>query len=97
MFNQKFVLGVLGCNVELVKKMYFILVAISCQQKLDVEKFKALCIETAYLWVEQFPFYYMPTTLHKLLIHGNDKFLYFYFTQMSEENTLGFDLHCFIS
>ena len=37
-----------------------------------MEKFREYCLETARLYVELYPWYYMPSSMHKILIHGAD-------------------------
>ncbi len=37
---------------------------------IDAEKFKEYCLATAQLFVQLYPWYNMPQSLHKILIHG---------------------------
>lgn len=44
--------------------------AISSGHKIDVEKYRIYVLNTAKLFVEKYPWYPMPPTVHKVLIHG---------------------------
>ncbi|CAH0399489.1 unnamed protein product [Chilo suppressalis] len=46
--------------------------AISCGEFVDVEKFRQYCAATARKYDELYEWYYMPSSVHKLLIHGAD-------------------------
>lgn len=61
-----------GIKLELLQRIRTILIAISCGEEIDPEAFKAYAHETARLYVRDYQWYYMPTTLHKLLIHGHE-------------------------
>lgn len=43
---------------------------ISCGQEVDPEKFKNYGLETAKIYVQKYPWYFMPPSLHVILIHG---------------------------
>ncbi|CAI6370476.1 unnamed protein product [Macrosiphum euphorbiae] len=57
-------------DLDLIKKMHTILIVVSCGHEIDIEKFRKYALETAYYFVEKYPWYNMPPTLHKYLIHG---------------------------
>ena len=61
-----------GVDVELIRRLNTILRTISCNFKINVEKFKQYCYDTAKIYNEKYQWYYMPVTLHKLLYHGAD-------------------------
>lgn len=58
-------------DVNLIRRLAVILQCISSGEKIQVQKFKLYCDETANLFVELYPWYNMPASLHKLLIHGS--------------------------
>lgn len=58
-------------DLELIKRLRIILIAISCGHPIDADKFKSFSHETAKLYVKLYPWYHMPTTLHKMLAHGH--------------------------
>ena len=37
---------------------------------IDADKFEEFCLDTAKLYVQKYNWYYMPQSLHRLLIHG---------------------------
>lgn len=55
---------------ELIENFGTILNTINCTQPIDVEKFEAFCLKTANRFVELYEWYYMPNSVHKILIHG---------------------------
>lgn len=60
-----------GVNEKLITRFYAILQAILGGYKINSDKFQEYAIETARLFVKLYPWYYMPTSVHKLLIHGS--------------------------
>lgn len=61
-----------GFNVQLLKRFSVILQALASGKEINVERSKSYTNETARLYVELYPWYYMPATVHKILIHGSD-------------------------
>jgi len=61
-----------GLNEELIKRFAVILQAISCGKTIDVKEFGKYALETARLFVRKYNWYYMPASVHKLLIHGEE-------------------------
>lgn len=59
-----------GVNEELIFRFYIILEAINSNRALDATAFGLYCNQTAELYVRLYPWYHMPVTVHKLLIHG---------------------------
>lgn len=59
-----------GLNKELIKRFAIILQTISCGEAIDAKKFGKYAIETAKLFVHHYGWYNMPSSVHKLLIHG---------------------------
>lgn len=57
-------------DVNLIKRFAVILQVISSGKLIKLEKFDAYCKETAKMYVELYPWYFMPASVHKLLIHG---------------------------
>lgn len=54
------------------KRFRVILVAISCSEYINVEKFRNYAAETASLFTSLYKWYYMPAAVHKVLYHGAD-------------------------
>ncbi|XP_076292832.1 uncharacterized protein LOC143215029 [Lasioglossum baleicum] len=61
---------VTGVDETLIKRFYIILQVISSGFGIDSTKFYQYSMDTAKLYVDLYPWYYMPTSVHKLLIHG---------------------------
>lgn len=55
---------------DFIKKLHVILIVISSGYEIDVKKFRIFSIDTARYLVAKYPWYYLPTTVHKLLMHG---------------------------
>lgn len=74
-------------DIRLIKKFHVILQVLSSGHDIDTKKFKTFCLDTAKLFVELYSWYSMPTTVHKILIHGAEIVQYFLVPigQMSEE------------
>lgn len=59
-----------GIDLNLINRFHVILQVITCGFEIHVPKYAAYCLETARLFVYLYPWFYMPTTVHKLLIHS---------------------------
>ncbi|KAK5648375.1 hypothetical protein RI129_003267 [Pyrocoelia pectoralis] len=57
-------------DIELIKKIHIIMIVVSSGHAIDVEKFRQFAHDTARYFVEHYPWYNMPPTLHKYFIHG---------------------------
>ncbi|CAH0401430.1 unnamed protein product [Chilo suppressalis] len=57
---------------NLIKRFAVILQVISSGNAIKIERFREYCKETAELFVHHYPWYNMPVSIHKLLIHGAD-------------------------
>ncbi|XP_071576607.1 uncharacterized protein [Temnothorax nylanderi] len=62
--------SITGLDEGLIKRFHVILQVISSGHEINCDKFQEYAVETAKKFVELYPWYYMPTTVHKLLIHG---------------------------
>ena len=68
--NPKLVAEITHVDEQLIDRFRIILQIITCGQKIDSEKFGKFGKDTADIFVEKYPWYYMPVTVHKVLIHG---------------------------
>lgn len=66
----KEVAEITGVNLNIIERLATILKVMSSGFKININKFKIFCTKTAEYFIMQYPWYYMPTTLHKVLIHG---------------------------
>lgn len=76
-----------GINKILIYRCGVILRVMSSGFEIDSAAFKNYCSETAKMYVELYNWYYMPVTVHKILIHGADVIKKFLLPigQLSEE------------
>lgn len=57
---------------KLIKRLAVILETICCNFEIDADKFETYARETATLAISLYPWYNMPSTVHKVLIHGKE-------------------------
>ena len=61
---------ILGVDKRLVENFATILGTMSSGLHINTIAFKELCLDTAHLFVDLYPWYYMPQSVHRVLIHG---------------------------
>lgn len=61
-----------GIDLGLIIKIRTILITISCGKEVNTAKFRSFALDTAKKYVDLYGWYKMPTTLHKVLIHGHE-------------------------
>lgn len=69
--NPSLVAEITSVDEDLIDRFRIILQIITCGQKINSKMFKDFSWETAKLYVSKYSWYYMPCTVHKVLIHGN--------------------------
>ena len=60
-----------GFDLELLKKFYILLQILASGKAIDTNKFREHCLKTANLYVLKYSWYFMPESMHKVLIHGS--------------------------
>jgi len=70
--NPALVADITGVDEELIDRFRIILQIITCSQKIDTTKYKAFAWETAQRFVFKYEWFYMPVTVHKVLLHGKE-------------------------
>lgn len=85
--NYKKVSEITGVDEKLIENLYIILQLLSCGKPINTELFDNLASDTAKLYVKRYSWYYMPASMHKILIHGAKVINYFVVPigQLSEE------------
>lgn len=68
--NREIFAETLGKEKWLVEGLHTILTVLSCGLAIDSQKFGEFCIALAQKYVETYPWFYMPSTIHKILVHG---------------------------
>jgi hypothetical protein len=61
-----------GVNEELIRRFYVILQSILSGFELNTEEFDKCTKDTAKLFVQAYPWFYMPAIVYKVLVHGAD-------------------------
>lgn len=56
----------------LIKRLAIILKTMPCGYAVDVEAFRKYSYETAKVYLDQYSWYYRPSSIHKILLHGAD-------------------------
>lgn len=59
-----------GIDVELITKFHIILCTLSSGYDIDCVAFENLCVRTRKLYLSLYPWYFMPATVHKILVHS---------------------------
>ncbi|CAH0560538.1 unnamed protein product [Brassicogethes aeneus] len=74
-------------DVELIRRFATILKALASGREINGDMFEAYAMETAELFVSLYNWFYMPSSVHKILIHGRKFIEHFYVPigQLSEE------------
>ena len=55
---------------SLIHNFKITLISLTCQQVLNLEKFERFCFDIAYLYMTKYPWFHMPATTYKVLIHA---------------------------
>lgn len=76
-YNYTCSANITGVDETLIKRLYIILQALSSGMMIDPEKFGVYALETARIYVSNYDWYYMPSSVHKLLIHGESVIKHF--------------------
>lgn len=69
-FQRQKVSEIIGINENLLTRLYVVLQIISTTSPININTFEKYCLETARECVKLYPWYYMPPSVHKVLIHG---------------------------
>ena len=56
----------------LIQRLATILTALQTTEAVSSERYAEYALETARIFVDRYPWFYMPASLHRLLIHGSD-------------------------
>lgn len=85
--NPALTAQITGLNEKLIENFSIILRVISTGKKINLESFQNLLIQTKNLYLELYHWYFMPSSVHKLLIHGTEIISFFDLPigQLSEE------------
>lgn len=68
--NPELSSNITGVNQTVIKHFDTVLRTITCGYAINVEAFENYCAHLAQLFVNEYSWYYMPQSVHKILIHG---------------------------
>lgn len=63
--------AITGVNEEVIKRFSVVLSTLSCGYEVNCEAYHEFAVQTARLFVATYPWYYMPASVHKILLHGS--------------------------
>lgn len=63
--------SITGVDETVIKRFGVILQTVSCGYEINAESFNEYALQTARLFVDRYPWFYMPATVHKILLHGS--------------------------
>lgn len=70
--NPKETAKITGLAETIIENFSVIVSVLACGRQINTDSFKAFCYETAKCYVELYGWYYMPQSVHRILIHGAD-------------------------
>ena len=68
--NPRLAAAITGIDEDIIGRFRTILISINSDYTINAEKFRAYCLATADKYILLYSWYYMPTSVHKILIHG---------------------------
>lgn len=68
--NPEMSAEITGLDINIINRFRCILQVISSGFSINVSKFEKFTLDTAKMYIETYPWYYMSTTVHKILIHS---------------------------
>lgn len=76
--NSKVSAEITGLNEELIGKFHLILRTLSCGKRVNVDPFGILLKDTLKLYLDNYGWYYMPSSVHKVLFHSCEVINFFH-------------------
>ena len=71
-YNASCSAEITGVDENLIRQFYIILQALSSGVMINAESFGSYAVETARIYVTNYGCYYMPSSVHKILLHGEN-------------------------
>lgn len=68
--NPEVTADITGVNEILIRRFSVILYTMNCGKAINAEKFGKYFYETAEFYIDKYNWYYMPASVHKILLHG---------------------------
>lgn len=76
--NSKVSAEITGLNEELISKFHLILRTLSCGKRVNVDTFGILLKDTLKIYLDNYGWYYMPSSVHKVLFHSCEVINFFH-------------------
>ena len=70
--NAQIVSSITGFDLHLIKMIHVVLQKLSSGLLIDPDAFQVYCINVANRYVELYLWYYIPRSLHHILMHGHE-------------------------
>lgn len=64
--------SITGINIDFLKNLHIILIALSSEFEIDAQRFRAHCIKTSEIFFQNYEWYSMSATIHNLLVHSSE-------------------------
>ncbi|CAF1142702.1 unnamed protein product [Brachionus calyciflorus] len=68
--NYKVFAEITDVNQELIWRLFNVLCLVNSSYSFNLQKFKVYCDQTYDLYVKEYQWFYMPVSMHKLLVHS---------------------------
>lgn len=68
--NPQLSASITGIKEDLIRRFAVILTVLASGHDIKVQEFEEYAMATAQLYVEEYKWFYMPATVHKILLHG---------------------------
>lgn len=63
--------SITGINNDFLKHLHIILIALSSEFEIDAQRFRDYCIKTSEIFFQNYEWYSMSATIHKILVHSS--------------------------
>lgn len=70
-FRTDLLASITGINIDFLKHLHIILIALSSEFEIDAQRFRAHCIKTSEIFFQNYEWYSMSATIHKILVHSS--------------------------
>lgn len=70
--NPELSAQITGLDVTLIKQFDILLKTLSCGFEINLVEFQKFCLETRKQYLSLYSWYYMPVTVHKILVHSTE-------------------------
>lgn len=70
--NSEISAEITGIRKDLLDRCSHLLQSLSSGYKINSQKFKSYAFDTAKMLIEEYPWYNLPSSIHKILMHGSE-------------------------